>query len=65
METELRMERQRKRLAEYKKNLQTECLKQRETVLRFPYQSKRETEIQPPNWKIQPFPHRMRWLNLK
>jgi hypothetical protein len=61
-ETEMRIKLQKERLVEYKKNLLIESLKQRESPMPFPYQSKRVLPIEEPNWKIQPFPHPMRWV---
>ena len=61
-ETETRLKLQKQNAEEYKKKLLTESLKQRETVLKFPYQSKRVLPIEEPNWKLQPFPHPMRWV---
>ena len=61
-ETEKRLKLQKQNAEEYKKKLLTESLKQRETVLKFPYQSKRVLATEPPNWKIEQFLHPMRWV---
>jgi hypothetical protein len=59
------MENRKQRDEKYMNTLMSECLKQRETVLKFPYTSTRNSARIEPNWKIDSFHHPKRWLKMK
>jgi hypothetical protein len=58
------MEKRKQREKEYTNKLMSECLKKRETVLKYPYKNVRNSERIEPNWKIVEFPHPKRWMKM-